>query len=136
MNPLICSETNRCVCSISSSVWNEEKEDCFHCPLGWIEWKNQRCLLLSVPLTGGFSFNEANESCHSFSGEILRLTDRNDFVELNTHVQTYIDQSNASWAVKAFFIFGTWIDGFTNGKKILILTVFLLVLMNIFFKNS
>ncbi|CAF1513388.1 unnamed protein product, partial [Adineta steineri] len=49
VTPLICSNTNKCLCPKSSLFWNYEENDCFYCLPGWILWENNHCVSFAVP---------------------------------------------------------------------------------------
>lgn len=107
--PLICSDRSQCVCSKPASVWNENFNDCFYCPAGWTVWENNRCLSFAVPTGGGLSYERANETCRSFSAQLLSL---NNIAELNLfefHVDRLLRNAFSS-AVSLYFRLGAWID--------------------------
>ncbi|CAF4315587.1 unnamed protein product, partial [Adineta steineri] len=63
VTPLICSNTNKCLCPKSSLFWNYEENDCFYCLPGWILWENNHCVSFAVPSENGLSYNQANDIC-------------------------------------------------------------------------
>jgi hypothetical protein len=107
--PLICSNTSKCICSASSSIWNNEQNDCLYCLPGWIEWENSRCLSFAVPSEGGLSYDQASDICHSYSAQLLRIYDINELKRFELKVQTLL-QGTFSSAVTIFFRLGAWID--------------------------
>lgn len=112
--PLICSSnTNRCICSKSSSVWDQEKQDCFYCPSDWIEWENHHCLSLSVPSQGGISYKQANETCRLFSSELFYIHNFDQFKQFEIKINNLF-QSTYSNPITLFFYLGAWIDKYNR----------------------
>jgi hypothetical protein len=107
--PLICSNTSKCICSKSSSFWNNNQNDCFYCPPGWIEWENNHCLALSVPSEGGLSYDQANDMCHEFSAELFHMYNIDEFKQFELKVNTLL-HSIFSSSIAIFFHLGAWID--------------------------
>lgn len=116
-SPLICSNSSECICSKSSSIWNEHFKDCFYCPPGWIAWENNHCLSFAVPKSGGLSYEQANATCQSFTAELFSI---NNLIEMKTfedQVNRILRESFSS-AVSLYFRLGAWIDQ-THSKFIL-----------------
>ncbi|CAF3736293.1 unnamed protein product [Rotaria sp. Silwood1] len=109
VNPLICSNTNKCVCQKSSSFWNNEQNDCLSCLSGWIQWKTDRCLSFAVPSEGGLSYNRATHICHKFSAQIFHLYNIDEFKQFEFTINTLL-HSTFSSAVTLFFRLGAWIN--------------------------
>ncbi len=108
---MICSNTSQCICSKSSSVWNNDLNDCFFCPSGWIPWETNRCLSFAVPSQGGLSYEQANQTCLSFSAQLLNIYNINEFERFEFKIDR-LRQSTFSSAVTLFFRIGAWIDKF------------------------
>ena len=113
INPLICSNISKCICSKSSSFWNNEQNDCLYCLPGWIKWRNNRCLSFSVPAEGGLSYNQAKNICYSLTGELFHLYDVEEFKQFELHVRTLLNSAFSS-AVTIFFRLGAWINEFNS----------------------
>ncbi|CAF4248928.1 unnamed protein product [Rotaria sp. Silwood2] len=107
--PLICSNTNKCVCPKLLSFWNDEQNDCLSCLSGWIQWKTNRCLSLAVPSNSGLSYNQANRICHQFSGQIFHIYNIDEFKQFELKVNTLLNSTFSS-AVTLFFRLGAWIN--------------------------
>jgi hypothetical protein len=108
---LICSNASKCICSKSSSIWNKDQNDCLYCPPGWIEWENNHCLSFSVPKEGGLSYEQAKDTCHSFSTDLFYIYNIDQFKRFELKVNTLL-HSTFSSAVTIFFRLGAWIDKF------------------------
>ncbi len=108
---MICSNTSTCICSKSSSIWNNDQNDCFYCPPGWIEWENNHCLLLAVPSEGGLSYDQANNTCFSLSAQLFYMDNLDEFKRFEFKVNTLL-HSTFSSAVTMFFRLGAWINKF------------------------
>jgi hypothetical protein len=108
-NPLICSNTSRCICSKSSSIWNNDLNDCFYCPPSWILWEHNQCLSFAVPFQGGLSYEQANQTCLSFSAQLLNLNNIDELEQFESKVDTLLHSAFSS-AITLFFRLGAWID--------------------------
>ncbi|CAF1333856.1 unnamed protein product [Adineta steineri] len=111
INPLICSNTNKCLCPESSLFWNYEENDCFYCLPGWILWENNHCVSFAVPSENGLSYNQANDICQSFSAQLYRIHNIDEFKRFELQVNALLNSSFSS-AVTLFFRLGAWIDSY------------------------
>lgn len=109
IDPLICSNSSRCECSLASSFWHTEKKDCFYCLPGWIAWEQQRCISLAVPAEGGLSHELADQTCRSLSAQLLHISDLDEFERFESEISTRLRGPYSS-AVTIFFRLGAWID--------------------------
>ncbi|CAF0732151.1 unnamed protein product [Adineta steineri] len=111
VNPLICSNTNKCLCPKSSLFWNYEENDCFYCLPGWILWENNHCVSFAVPSENGLSYNQANDICQSFSAQLYRIQNIDEFKRFELQVNALLNSSFSS-AVTLFFRLGAWINSY------------------------
>ena len=117
-SPLICSNSSRCLCSKSSSIWNEDAKDCFYCPVGWNVWENNQCLSFAVPSTGGLPYEQATNTCQAFSAELFSINNHLELEEFSSQVNRLLRETFSS-AVALYFRLGAWINRF-DGKRSLL----------------
>ncbi|CAF3729463.1 unnamed protein product, partial [Adineta steineri] len=101
----------KCLCPKSSLFWNYEENDCFYCLPGWILWENNHCVSFAVPSENGLSYNQANDICHSFSAQLYRIQNIDEFKRFELQVNALLNSSFSS-AVTLFFRLGAWIDSY------------------------
>ncbi|CAF4267420.1 unnamed protein product, partial [Adineta steineri] len=88
-----------------------EENDCFYCLPGWILWENNHCVSFAVPSENGLSYNQANDICHSFSAQLYRIQNIDEFKRFELQVNALLNSSFSS-AVTLFFRLGAWIDSY------------------------
>ena len=72
-----------------------------------------QCLSFAVPSQGGLSYEQANQTCLSFAGQLLSLNNRDEFERFELKVNA-LQQSTFSSAVTLFFRLGAWVDGLND----------------------
>ncbi|CAF0794257.1 unnamed protein product [Rotaria sordida] len=118
--PLICSNSSQCICPLSSSetFWSAEQNTCLFCPSGWIEWKNETCLLFIQPPEGGIIREKAKNACLTYSGQLLQIDYYQDYIEFQYKINDLLKGEYTN-KLNEFLSNGVWINftDYTNSMN-------------------
>ncbi|UJR31775.1 hypothetical protein I4U23_019253 [Adineta vaga] len=107
--PLICSNTSRCVCPTLTSFWNHRQNTCLTCSHGWIEWNQEKCLLFIAPSDRGITHEHARDVCLTQSAQLLKIHSDEDFRQFEDKTEELVKSKHGNRLIE-FLNNGVWID--------------------------